>query len=163
MNEFSYKDKVVDGVWPVPQNYFYVELRKGEADGATAERDCFSNLLKDSPNGVVCGYFKIGNLLQIMQRLAEMACPYKDNDGIKTHCSQSIFGFGTTAPSWADNSASYNHGSIWVPAHNPNAPDPKGLVKRDRSAFYTLYKLYQTSLVDTSKLVTGTIPITISK
>jgi hypothetical protein len=58
-----------------------------------------------------------------------------------------------------------------VPAHEPQKErelvekDPKhqDLAKRDRDAFFNLYKLYQMSLVDTSKLVTGAPAITIGK
>jgi hypothetical protein len=171
VDQFSYADEVVKDVWPVPQDYFYVELRKGEVDGAAAARLCHSQTDNvDRANNVVCGYLKIGNLLQIMQRLADMACPYpsQDQTDIARYCSQSVFGIGTSVPSWAENSAPYRHlvgpsklqtESIWVPAHNPLVrPD---LAERDRVAFFTLYKLYQTALVNTSSLVTGAYPITI--
>jgi hypothetical protein len=172
-DQFSYADEVVSDVWPVWQDYFYVELRKGEVGGVAAERVCHSQSDKiDPPNDVICGYFKIGNFLQIMQRLADMACPYVDKDAIATNCSQSIFGIGTSVPAWAENSAPYRRltglhklqtESVWVPAHNPAWDTKTKLAERDRKTFFTLYKLYQMSLVDTSKLVTGTTPITISK
>lgn len=113
-DRFSYGDEVVSDVWPVPQDYFYVELRKGEVDDATAKDLCHSQTDKIDPanpvnNNLVCGYFKIGNLLQIMQRLAEMACTYQDKKDIEQNCSQSIFGIGTSVPSWAENSAPYRH------------------------------------------------------
>jgi hypothetical protein len=177
----SYGDEIASDVWPVPQNYFYLELRKG-ANDITAEQECHGSQPFNPTGDLVCGYFKVGNLLQIMQRLADTACsdPYDDEDAIAAHCSQSIFGIGTSVPPWAENVAPYKHltgpykiqtESIWVPAHNPRTeldlvkkdPAHEDLAARDRVAFFTLYKLYQTALVDTSKLVTGTIPITISK
>lgn len=165
VDQFSYADNVVGYVWPVPQDYFYFELRKGEVDGATAQRVCFPKTkLYDFSNHVVCGFFKIGTLLDTMQRLADMACNHRDRSSIDKYCQQSIFGIGDIVPSWADNSAPYYRVKgpfVWVPAHNPtwNAR----LADRDRRAFLDLYKLYQMSLVDTSKLVTGIPPITISK
>lgn len=166
VDQFSYGDEVVDDVWPVPQDYFYLELRQGEVDDAAARDACHPQTHKyDYTNNVVCGYFKIGNLLQIMQRLADTACNTKDPNEIKQYCDQSIFGIGPQAPSWIDGSASYTYSdgkeSVWVPAHDPDT-QPE-LAQRDRVEFFTLYKLYQTSLVDTSKLVTGAYPITIGK
>jgi hypothetical protein len=165
VNEFSYADEVVRDVWPVPQDYFYIELRRGEVGGTTAERVChFQNDASAPVNDVICGYFKIGNLLEIMQRLADMACIYQDEQSITTYCSESVFGIGSSVPAWAENSAPYQRGTgpyVWVPAHNPRLhPD---LAERDRTAFFDLYKLYQMSLVDTSKLVPGTPAITIGK
>ena len=170
---FSYGDEIANDLWPVPQNYFYVELRENTPEApivtdAIAERACFPHPDKSVPvNNVVCGYFKIGNLLQIMQRLADMACkyPYPEKKPVPADCSQSIFGMGDSVPSWADTSAPYQHRLtgpyVWVPAHNPIL-QPE-LADRDRKTFFNLYKLYQLSLVDTSKLVTGAPPVTISK
>jgi hypothetical protein len=175
---FSYGDKVVKEVWPVPQNYFYFELRKNESGkdpstivtDAIAERDCFSDLELDPANGLVCGFFKIGNLLQILQRLAGLACtPKAKSDNA---CGPSIFGIGSKEdiPSWADSSAPFTYQAdegheekkwVWVPAHDP--VNEAQLAERDRKTFFTLYKLYQMSLVDTSKLVAGAPPVTISK
>ena len=182
VNKFWYVEQVVSYVWPVPQNYFYVELRKGEVGGATAARVCYSQPdPKDPPNTVVCGYLKIGNFLQIMHRLADQACPSRDPEYVQKHCEESIFGIGPKEdiPEWADYSAPYSYTKengteqtewVWVPAHDRASIDPAStdqdrryLADRDRLAFLTLYKLYQMSLVDTSKLVTGLTPITISK
>jgi len=171
-NQFSYADAVVNYVWPDSPNYFYVELRKGphtrKVNGAIAESTCFPEPNKEFPdNNVVCGFFKIGNLLQIMQRLADMACTGGDPESVHEKCPQSIFGIGKNIPSWADFSAPYqgvagiNRKYVWVPAHDPKRD--ASLAHRDRYAFFTLYKLYQLSLVDTSKLVTGATPISISK
>jgi len=124
---------------------------------------------RDQSSDVVCGYFKIGNLVEIMKRLGKMACYDTDPDAKKDAC---IFGIGgrLSAPSWADSSASFVYRSreglnltksVWVPAHDPRKDAYRA--ERDRYMFLMLYKLYQTSLVDTSKLVTGTTPITISK
>ncbi len=165
--QLSYSDEIVSDVWPVWQDYFYVELRKGAADDATAERICHpqTDYVDYTNNTVICGYFKIGNFLQIMQRLADQACTSKDPEDIEKYCPQSIFGIGPEVPSWADGSASYKDRErtdwIWVPAHDPQTDHV--LAERDRTQFLTLYKLYQMSLVDTSKLVTGLTPITISK
>jgi hypothetical protein len=168
-DRFSYSDEVVSEVWPVTQNYFYIELRKNDhrmpghliAD-ETAERDCYSSPDDDPDNGVVCGYFKIGNLLQIMHRLAKMACTSTDQGD--PSCSASNFGIGYHVPSWADTSASFLDTDgvekyVWVPAHNPVRQ--YDLAQRDRRAFFTLYKLYQMSLVNTSQLVSGAPAITI--
>jgi hypothetical protein len=173
----SYRDEIAGYVWPVPQNYFYVELRNNDPKApvvtdAVAKRACFPQPDKDDPNNnVVCGFLKIGNLLQIMQRLAEQSCtPDAKSGGV---CGpSSIFGIGPKAriPQWADSKAPFTYraedGSeekkwVWVPAHDPQK-DP-GHAERDRLAFFNLYKLYQMSLVDTTKLVTGAPPITISK
>jgi hypothetical protein len=170
-DDLSYVDEIVNKVWPVPQDYFYFELRNDQADDAEARVACFSqsrNLL-DNSNPVVCGFFKIGRLLTIMSRLATSAC---DESSIVDKC---IFGIGYSVPSWADSSAPYQLSArpdawayrnlagpyVWVPAHNPET-EPN-LAHRDRRAFLILYELYQMSLVDTSKLVTGFPPITISK
>jgi hypothetical protein len=50
---------------------------------------------------------------------------------------------------------------IWIPAHDP-AKDPV-LARGDRRMFALLYELYQMALVDTSRLLTTSTPITISK
>lgn len=115
---------------------------------------------------MICGFFKLGNLLQIMKRLGNMACTDKNKtNGV---CPEgSVFQIGTEAPPWAANSAPYKRlppwESIWVPAHDPNDPRQSGLARRDEFIFVNLYKMYQLVLVDTSKLVTGNIPVTISK
>jgi hypothetical protein len=177
---FSYANKVVRKQWPFPYDMVYVEMRHGLVDNATAERLCFSRPDDSNQNGLICGYFKIGNLLQIMQRLADLACDSKDPNNLEEmgkYCSESIFGIGFKAPSWADTSAPFTDSDgvekfVWVPAHDPQkeylvannaAHYAKNLAERDRKMFFTLYKLYQMSLVDTSKLVTGAPPITISK
>ncbi|MGH7925366.1 MAG: hypothetical protein ACREQH_12335, partial [Candidatus Binatus sp.] len=125
-DRFSYSDEVVSDLWPVPQNYFYVELRKNEKrppgqliTDATAERDCHSSTGSDPGNGVVCGYFKIGNLLQIMQRLADVACTSSNPTALDCN-----FGVGRKAPTWTDTSATFTNAKgteeyVWVPAHNP--------------------------------------------
>ncbi len=168
-DRFSYSDEVINDVWPVTQNYFYVELRKNGTrppahpiTDEIAERDCFTRPGADPDNGLVCGYFKIGNLLQIMQRLAEMACT--STDPARSSCSSGNFGIGYHVPSWADTSASFTNTDgieeyVWVPAHNPDTQHE--LAERDRRAFFTLYKLYQMSLVNTSQLVSGAPAITI--
>jgi hypothetical protein len=120
---------------------------------------------------VVCGYAKVGNLLEIMQRLGDQACGPQD---LESKCKRSIFGVGPKAPEWAFMSARDAYqtseaveqsGVIWVPAHNPNSSkdEERKLGERDMEEFTLLYKLYQMSLVDTSKLATSSIPITISK
>ena len=136
---------------------------------AKAERLCFSKPDKSDQSNLVCGYFKIGNLFQIMKRLAEQACPNPPSPKVEV-CAQSIFGIGIDVPSWADTSASFTDPdgikqSVWVPAHNPNSEDEleRERAARDRKAFLDLYKVYQMSLVDTSKLVTAAPAITISK
>jgi len=168
--DFSYTDEVISDVWPVTKDYFYVELRRGQVDDATAERLCHSAPDGTDPSRLVCGYLKIGNLLQIMQRLARKACPSRDPQVVKRNCQQSVFGIGPEVPAWADSSASFIYHTpdgleqtqwVWVPAHDPKK-DPYP-AERDRIAFMTLYKLYQMSLVDTTKLVMGAPPITISK
>lgn len=178
VNQFSYAEDVVNAVWPVTRDYFYIELRRNKLDDLhvplvtddIAKRTCFSQSDKvDSSNNVVCGYFKIGNLLQIMQRLATAACSSQRRSSAP--CGPDVFGIGAKEdiPSWADYSASYTYRTeesnetqwVWVPAHDPaKEPMPAEL---DRIMFLTLYKLYQMALVDTSKLVTGAPAITISK
>src|SRR5208282_6666160 len=88
-----YSDKIVDSVWPVPQDYFYIELRRNSHDekhhiadayNDAAEKACFpsSKNNKDDENNengkdennVICGYLKIGNLLEILERLASQVC-----------------------------------------------------------------------------------------
>jgi hypothetical protein len=118
--------------------------------------------------------------MQIMQSLGVLACDKEKNPG---KCpARSVFAIGSNPPSWDPEKAPYVDFSvhvpvypkkwIWVPAHDPGdhtatAEHPNvtesELAKRDEFMFFTLYKLYQMSLVDTSKLVTGPIPITISK
>jgi hypothetical protein len=175
--QFSYGDQIVRNLWPTPYDVVYVELRKhgsnstGGVDDAVAQRECADQPPSNERNDVICGFFKIGNVGQILQRLGEMACIQSDS-----LCpDSSVAAIGDRVPGWATNSAPYGPvGSrrwIWIPAHNPqsNSQDPKlneherRLGQRDEFMFLTLYKLYQMSLVDTSKLVTGQIPITISK
>jgi hypothetical protein len=175
-----YSDEIVDGVWPVPQDYFYIELRKNydpehlpkdddpEHRGippvynTTAEKVCFGRPDADEKNNdVVCGYLKIGNLLQIMQRLATLVCTPAKNNG---RCDdENIFAVGprSSVPAWAERKTQIGTNQyIWEPAHDPKT-DLSGV--KDQQMFSYLYKLYQMSLVDTSKLVTGAPPITISK
>jgi len=169
-DRFSYSDEVAGLVWPVPQNYFYFELRKNNTrtpgfaiTDNIAERDCFSDPSADPNDGVVCGYFKIGNLLQIMQKLSDMAC--LGDEAYEGHCGEEKnFGIGINVPSWAETSASFADRDglneyVWVPAHNPER-QPE-LADRDRRAFFVLYKLYQMSLVNTSQLVSGAPSITL--
>ncbi|MGB8682446.1 MAG: hypothetical protein WCD12_06135 [Candidatus Binatus sp.] len=180
-----YSDKIVNNVWPEQQDFVYVELRRNNdpqlhiADvyNKTAEEACFGSPgdsgqsaddknKVESPNKLVCGYIKIGNLLQIMQRLASFA-------GNPNRRQESFFGIGPKAqvPAWVDRKADIGGGRyIWVPAHDPQShlPGEQGAKEReraeiDRDTFSTLYRLYQLSLVDTSKLVTGAPPVTISK
>jgi hypothetical protein len=166
VNEFSYGEDVVKAVWPVAKDFFYVELRRNDkhpvVTDSVAKSVCFGDDDKDTPpNGIVCGFIKIGNLLEIMKRLAELACHSIDPTEIESKCPGSNFGIGKDVPSWADTSASFTdtHSDkeyVWVPAH-PQAP----LADRDRRAFFNLYKLYQMSLVNTSQLVSGAPSITI--
>jgi hypothetical protein len=171
-----------------------------------------------SSRDLLCGYMKIGNLLQIMQSLADSACTTDppDSSANRPACDQSVVGFGTKVPSYAIAEAPFSNSIVpkrkqkllfppnwvWVPAHDPHyrtktdseateqelenkcgylwrnvlqwkaeatSPLPqttcgqRQLGERDKFIFFTLYKLYQESLVDTSKLVTGSTPITISK
>jgi hypothetical protein len=209
----AYANEIVKAVWPVPQDYFYVELRN-ESDtlpqwltDKQVENVCVDQAPTTVPPGqrgavssaanpkmlisehgaghaptkanedpavatVICGYFKIGNLLEVFKHLAKRACDETiahDPNDPNTDCSQSIFGVGPKAPPWARISTDYTYPrpsdgepvteSIWMPAHNPSTP--KG--QRDERVFQLVYKLYQMSLVDTSKLVTGSIPITKSQ
>jgi len=158
----SYSDTIVQAVEPVPQDYIYIELRHhGLVDDDAADKACF----KEPPDGdlsigvpVICGYFKISNLFEIMKRLADMAC--EDNANPSDSCAFGI-GYYDEIPSWADRYVAFGTNQyIWEPAHSP---DDKINYDRDRKLFAVLYKLYQLSLVDTSKLVTGAPPITISK
>ena len=183
--KFSYSNDIIDTQWPFPFDEVYVELRHNSVKDSEAQKLCAESPPKEgdtSYSGLVCGYFKIGNLLQIMHRLADNACDSKipqvaegmDEsqyiEKIDEYCSPSIFGIGIVIPPWADSYASFTNPDgikefAWVPAHNPNSTDlhQRALGERDRRAFLTLYKLYQMSLVDTSKLVTGAPSITISK
>ena len=172
-----YSDKIVNALWPVPQDYFYVELRQNDDPqhlpvyNKTAEDECFNDRKSATPNNLICGYFKIGNLLQIMQRLArpDRVCRFQDQKLIDARCTQSIFGIADKlwkVPSWAENSAPYKGLTgrltgpyVYVPAHNPAWDSDRA--KRDSETFFNLYKIYQMSLVDTSKLVTGAPAITI--
>jgi hypothetical protein len=169
-----YSDKIVNYVWPVPQDYFYLEFRRNDDPqhlgispvyNKTAEDACFGRPQSpdEKKNDIVCGYLKIGNLLQIMQRLATLVCTdTPTTDAFKGRCDDAnIFAVGPRVPAWAERKTPIGGNEyIWEPAHNPQV-DPNGL--RDQQTFSSLYKLYQMSLVDTSKLVTGAPPITISK
>ena len=110
-----YSDKIVDGVWPVPQDYFYVELRQNDDPqhlpvyNKMAEDECFNDKKSATPDNLICGYFKIGNFLQIMQRLADEACTTTDPGEAGNCPPESIFGIGTSVPAWAENSAPYRH------------------------------------------------------
>jgi len=172
-DQMSYGDELVSQIWPVAYDYFYVEVRKKTElrerapDDSTAKRLCATpGSSDDQGNGPICGFFKVGNLLQIMQRLGDMCSDIRSAQE-KDAC---IFGIGSSAPTWADSSAEYvsrpervidEKKSIWVPGHDPK--DEQHLARRDRYIFMTLYKLYQMSVVDTSKLVTTAPAITISK
>jgi hypothetical protein len=172
-NRISYADDVVKTIWPVTKDYFYIELRKnGQTNAgitdAIAKGACFpepskTNLVngKVAPaNNVVCGYLKIGNLLQIMHRLAKMSCPYQDQEWIDAKCTQSIFGVAKNLariPCWAENSAPYQGLTgrltgpyVYVPAHDPKVEHERtekdrthrNLAERDSRMFFDLYKLY---------------------
>jgi hypothetical protein len=165
-----YSDKIIDYVSPVWPDYFYVELRRNDPDphhhntviyNNDAEQACFGSREKKPRSNLVCGFLKIGNLLQIMQRLADMAC--KGSDLASGHCERgAIFAIGRNVSAWADRSMQIGPSEyIWEPAHNPQTNRP--LAELDRTMFSDLYELYQMSLVDTSRLVTGAPPITISK
>jgi hypothetical protein len=163
-------NEIVSDLWPIPNDYFYLEIR----NDALAESACHpqgvggSDVQGKKNSDVICGYLKIGNLLEIMKRLGKMACSDAEtNEERRAAC---VFGIGRFAPTWADSSASYVYRSrlginvtrsVWVPAHDPRKDSTRA--QRDRYMFLMLYKLYQTSLIDTSKLVTGSTPITISK
>lgn len=193
----TYANEIVRAVWPVQQDYFYVELRQEKAPVLTDQqvaRVCVEHsptiasshteneFVWEHPTGsttvadpsvsnVVCGYFSIGRLLEVLQSLAKKACDVPGAPSSKdqaTDCSQSIFGVGPKAPPWAIVSSDYTYPgsdgkliteSIWTPVHHPGTP----LGQRDERMFLLVYKLYQMSLVDTSKLVTGNVPITIAK
>ncbi len=172
--KFSYSNDIIRTQWPFPFDEVYVELRNNSVKNPEAQKLCAESPPKEadaSSPKLVCGYFKIGNLLQIMHRLADNACDTKYPLGAESiYCRPSIFGIGIAVPPWADSYASFTDPDgikefAWVPAHNPNSTDAnqRDLGERDRRAFLTLYKLYQMSLVDTSKLVTGAPSITISK
>jgi len=177
LGQFWYGPKVVHFVWPVANRYFYFELRHDNAGGLASEQACFRDPAKNASatdpvlptEGVVCGYFEIGTLLEIMQRLSCAGEPLDQ----KSKCyDNSIFGIGTEVPKWADTYAPFEHrtssgnvekGWVWVPNHDPGPDNKNADADRDRRMFLALYKLYQLSLVDTSKLVSGITPVTISK
>ncbi len=111
--------------------------------------------------------------MEIIRRLGEMACTSESKvDGV---CPPySFVEIGPKVPWWAANWAPYgtlgSRNWVWEPAHSPQRLAPgtdekeqRALEERDKFMFFTLYKLYQMSLVDTSKLVTGAPPVTISK
>jgi hypothetical protein len=164
-------NEIGDDLWPVANDYFYVELRndKGTESVCHPSRGVGAGGLPAESKGVICGYFKIANLVEIMKRLGEMACTDTESNQQKNDAC--VFGIGGgLAPRWADSSASFVYRSrlginvtktVWVPAHDPRKDARRA--ERDRYMFLMLYKVYQTSLVDTSKLVTGSTPITISK
>jgi hypothetical protein len=106
-------------------------------------------VLHDPGGKELRGYILIGTLLWTLTRAAEAAVKVPD---------QRFVGVGSTAPAGTDQSICLNSSTTaWLPA------DPKGQnADLERERFQMVYKLYQMSLVDTSKLVTST-PITISK
>jgi hypothetical protein len=174
-DNLSYVDDIANYVWPVFSDYFYFELRRNQADDANAKAACFPDggNMPDNAGSVVCGFFKIGRLITIMQRLARSACA---EHALDDSC---VFGFGNDIPSWAESFAPYQPSArpdawaykqvagpyVWVPAHDPKSDrrSERELGERDQEAFATLYELYQMSLVDTSRIVTGFPPVTISK
>jgi hypothetical protein len=166
LTNISYGDAIADYLWPTTYDYVYFELRGQDMDDTEAGNECIKNKAKRASN-TVCGFFKIANFMQIMQRLGHMACDYDR----QPKCDERSFvAIGSSVPAWATNWAPYKWTArviprkyIWVPAHKPQDSDSQGLGQRDIFMFFTLYKIYQLALVDTSKLVTGTIPITISK
>jgi len=178
-----YADEIIRYVEPFPQDYVYVELRNGglNVTADVAQNACFpktqeestaaDKLLAETPGArVLCGYLKIGDFLSIMRRLADHACRPAPGAPADRYCEgtqdrDSFVGIGPKVPPWADRFVRVDgQDYVWVPAHRPtNNPGETDLAKRDREMFLEVYKLYQTSLVDTSKLVTGTTPITISK
>ena len=96
-----------------------------------------------------------------MQSLAENACRPPGDPRIDkcANFPNSFVGIGPQVPPWADRSVPIGKNEyVWVPAHPRDT-----FATRDSEMFLALYKLYQMSLVDTSKLVSGTTPITISK
>jgi hypothetical protein len=161
----SYSDTIVKSVEPVPQDYVYVEFRGKSVDDDAAEKACF----EEEPDGpaitgvnVICGYFKISNLFEIMKRLGDMACKDKDQT-LENPSEACAFGIGQyhQIPWFADHHVSIGTDEyIWEPVHPPT---DKVNYDRDRKLFAILYKLYQMSLVDSSKLVTGAPPVTIGK
>jgi hypothetical protein len=171
----AYSDEIVRAVWPAQLDFFYFELRQEASPRLTdpeVEKACVDQKDNDPHVArVICGYIKVAHLLEILRNLAKLACNVPDAPSSQdpvTDCSESIFGVGASAPAWADSSTTYTYidgdsgvqtsESIWVPAHNPT--QNLQLANRDRRTFLLVYKLYQMSLVDTSKLVTSTIPIT---
>ena len=166
------KNDIAEIFWPTPSDYFYIDVAENPPPSMTMLMPSLNSM---SLGTRIKGSFKIANLLEIMRRLGEMAC---DDD----HPNDDNCVFGTSkknplilpVPRWADSSTTFvarnsHYGardieSVWVPAHDPDGnKHQKDLAKRDRYVFFMLSKLYQTSLVDTSKLVTGSTPITISK
>ena len=103
--DFSYGDKIVNSLWPTAYDAVYVELRRGQVE-STAEKNVLISqycttgrsaaaieafFLKEQltaqaktlasrtkSDNMICGFFKIGNLLQIMKRLGNMACTDKN-------------------------------------------------------------------------------------
>jgi hypothetical protein len=154
---------------------------KCECELACKDRDTLQSASNKYKNDrVFCGFLKIGNLIQILQNLSDLACTDKETKS--PECDDSIFGIGPKVPPYATVEAPYTNYPvsihpdewIWAPAHNPNYTENRNadqekvhtqrvLGERDKFMFLELCKLYQMSLVDTSKLLTGTIPVTISK
>jgi hypothetical protein len=91
--EFSYGNEVADYLWPVPYDDFYVELRRNEVNDQIAKGECFED--KPAQNDVVCGFFKIGNLIQIMKSLGDLACTEEQGSLTGTCPLQSVFGVGS--------------------------------------------------------------------
>jgi hypothetical protein len=164
-----YADDIIDEVWPAQSDYVYVELRRNKVFNKAAKKACFEEPPADDESGLICGYFKIGNLLQIMQRLADMAKACEEAKSANNPaCKASYVGIGSIVdkPLWADRWVQIGSGLfIYEPAHNPDSQDyyERERATRDREAFANLYKLYLMSLVNTSQLVTSAPPVTISK
>ena len=148
-------DTIINRTLPYPRQYVYVELRSG--DPAKARCD----------NGkALCGYLRVGNFMSVMRRLSART------PKMCGALSPTAFGVRSKAPPWADRVVSYpcllngklTNGVIYIPNNQPG-PDPEnpGPADGDRETFLMLYKLYQTAIGDTSKLLPTTTPITISK
>jgi hypothetical protein len=172
-----YSDNIINWTWPVPQNYFYVEVRhqpeptdtlQPKVTSKDVQQMCFEHSDDhDYSNGkVVCGFLKIGNFLQIMRRLADMAQTCRDrHDPNDDACKASNIAIGSYPPPlWADRWEAIGTDVVYEPAHNPNSVGEEGkLGMRDRDVFNYLYELYQISLVNTAQLVSTAPAITIAK
>lgn len=127
-SNLPYADEIIREAEPFPQDYVYFELRSG-ATSDIAQRACFPGnkderaKYKDA-KGVLCGYLKIGDLISIMNRLAENACRPPANAPADFDCAafpNSVIGIGRKVPSWADGSVKMNNEEyVWVPAHSPS-------------------------------------------